>query len=317
MSPFVVVIGTIFIDCKGFAKQNYHPSTRNLGSIRFVHGGVGRNVAENLANLNIPTTFISSVDISALGKEVKARLDKSKVNTDHLIAAGERGMGMWLAILDEKGDLAGSISQMPDLFRLQQFLSHQGYDIMQKSTHLVLELDLNIDISRLVIEVAREKNIPLFGVPGNLEIVLNHKEMLDDLDCFICNHFEADLLIEKGFSNMDLEQKRKALTKFVDHRSMRAMVVTLGENGSIYYDSRTGEVGHQPVFPVNMVDSSGAGDAFFSGTVMGLVRGLSLGDSVIWGTRIAGWTIESDENICLDLAMKIKQDEYFKNWMIP
>ena len=58
------------VDCKGFAKQKYHPLGRNLGGIQFVHGGVGRNVVQNLANLGLNTTFLSSVDGTGIGQEV-------------------------------------------------------------------------------------------------------------------------------------------------------------------------------------------------------------------------------------------------------
>ena len=80
MEPNIAVIGTVFIDCKGFAGKGYNPFGRNLGSVKFVHGGVGRNVAENLALLNQKILFVSTVDNSALGNEVIKRLRKSKVN---------------------------------------------------------------------------------------------------------------------------------------------------------------------------------------------------------------------------------------------
>jgi pseudouridine kinase len=313
LPPSVLVIGTIFIDCKGFAKQNYHPSTRNLGIIQFVHGGVGRNVAENLANLNLSTCFVSSVDATAIGTEVVEKLHKSKVNTDDLIESKQLGMGMWLAILNEKGDLAGSISQMPDLTLLQELITRKGKEMIQKSTHIALELDLNYQIAHSVIKLAEEEKKPIYGISGNLDVILNHRELLDRLDCFICNNFEADLFLEQDFTNLNIDQKQESLIQFVDRMGMNSMVVTLGENGAVYYNSQTKEVGYQPVFPVKLVDSSGAGDAFFSGTVMGLVRGLSLQEAVICGTKVAGWTIESSENTYPELPIKIKQDEFFTN----
>jgi pseudouridine kinase len=313
MPPSVLVIGTIFVDCKGFAKQKYHPSTRNLGNIRFVHGGVGRNVAENLANLNVATWFVSSVDATSIGKEVTERLQKSKVNTNYLIESKQRGMGMWLAILDEKGDLAGSISQMPDLTLLQESLARKGKVMIQKSTHITLELDLNFQIAHSVIKLAKEAKKPIYGIPGNLDVILHHRDLLKHLDCFICNNFEADLFLELDFTNLNIDLKQESLIQFVDRMGIGSMVVTLGAEGAVYYNSQTKEVGYQPVFPVILVDSSGAGDAFFSGTVMGLVKGLSLKEAVICGTKVAGWTIESTENTNLELPIKIQQDEFFKN----
>ena len=49
--PGTVVMGVIFVDIKGFPFGEYHATGTNLGSIRFVHGGVARNVAEDMARI--------------------------------------------------------------------------------------------------------------------------------------------------------------------------------------------------------------------------------------------------------------------------
>lgn len=316
MTLSVSVIGTIFVDCKGFAKQGYVPSGRNLGSIEFIHGGVGRNVAENLANLDLPTLFISTVDHSALGEEVLHRLHRSKVDTSYIARAEAQGMGMWLAILDEHGNLAGSVSQMPELEILHNLIIQKGEEIIRDSSHIVLELDLNEDISKKVISLAKQYNKPVYGIPGNLDVVLKHTELLNDLSCFICNHVEAERLIQSDFSTQSLDEMRAALQAYVEAASLRSMVVTLGEQGSIFYDKETKESGYQPIFPAKLVDSSGAGDAFFSGTVMGLINNLSLKEAVICGTKVAGWTIESKENTASELSKKIKDDDFFTSLWI-
>ena len=46
----IAVIGTVFMDIKGFAQNTYDPVGTNIGDIMFSFGGVGRNAAENLAN---------------------------------------------------------------------------------------------------------------------------------------------------------------------------------------------------------------------------------------------------------------------------
>ena len=45
----MVVIGTVFVDIKGFPDDLYIPEGRNAGRVEIVHGGVGRNVAEDIA----------------------------------------------------------------------------------------------------------------------------------------------------------------------------------------------------------------------------------------------------------------------------
>ena len=74
MHSGTVVFGTVFMDCKGFAANRYDPLGRNVGSVRFIHGGVGRNVAENLALAGSAPVFVSSVDAGGLGEGVLARL---------------------------------------------------------------------------------------------------------------------------------------------------------------------------------------------------------------------------------------------------
>ncbi|MDB5052834.1 MAG: Pseudouridine kinase [Bacilli bacterium] len=313
MNISTAVIGTIFIDCKGFAQHNYQADSRNLGSIQFVHGGVGRNVAENLAHLQIPTAFISTVDQSGIGDEVVTRLKQAEVNTDHIHKAASNGMGMWLAIMDEHGNLAGSISQMPELSHLGGLLDKQGEMIIQRSSHIALELDLNEQISRQVLLLAHKHGKPVYGIPGNLDVILNHPDLLDSLECFICNHYEAEKLLLHDINELAPEAIIPLLIKYVDALKLRAMVITLGANGSVFYDSKTQESGFQPVYPVKLIDSSGAGDAFFSGTVMGLIRGVSIAEAVQYGTKVAGWTIESAENTCSDLYNKMKKETLASN----
>lgn len=312
MTSFITVVGTIFVDCKGFASQPYNPAGRNLGNIQFVHGGVARNVAENLANLDLPTAFATMVDDTGLGSEIKQRLSRSRIQTDYMVSTPSGGMGMWLAVMDENGDLAGSISQMPNLTALEHLVNTKGRDMIERSTHVVLEMDLNEQLSRSVIRLAEQLHKPVYGIPGNLDVILKNMDLLGKLDCFICNNIEADLLMDSHFFDLEPSDMIQAVKQFADRLGLKSMVVTLGEKGSVFYDSKTQASGYQPVFPVRLVDSTGAGDAFFSGAVMGLVRGLDLKEAVICGTKIAGWTIESKENTCPDLNSKYKDDPAFQ-----
>ena len=311
----VAVIGTIFVDCKGFAHESYNAAGRNLGSIRFIHGGVGRNVAENMANVGIPTTFISSVDRTGLGKEVVEKLHQTGVDTRYILEQDQTGMGMWMAILNEKGDLAGSISQMPLLDELETFLAHHGHALFQDVTHIVLELDLTAAITKKVIDLARTRNIPVYGIPGNLSIILAHREVLADVDCLVCNEIEASRLLDIPFETLERTQMYRRLEHFVYESGLSSMVVTLGSKGAVYFDRFTGIAGYQPVFPVEVVDSSGAGDAFFSGTIAGLINGEPLAQAVQYGSRIAAWTIQCTENTCSDLMAKMHTDQLFDDYL--
>lgn len=315
MLPTAIVIGTVFMDCKGFSKQRYNSAGRNLGSVKFVHGGVGRNVAENMANLRIGTVFVSSVDKTGIGKEVVHRLARTGVDVEFLLESEARGMGIWLAIMDETGELAGSVSQMPDLVDLENFITERGPEFIRRFSHVILELDLSEYITKKVMSLAQEHRRPVFGIPGNLGVILQDIDMLAGLDCFICNDIEAGRIMGRELRDTDPGKLQEELKKFVDGIGLASMVITLGSAGCVYYDARSGEKGFQPIFPVTVIDTSGAGDAFFSGTVMGLIRKKPLSEAVVYGSRVASWTVQSDENTCRDLADKMAEDAVFQDLM--
>ena len=110
----IVVIGAVFVDIKGFPEDIYVPEGRNAGRIEYIHGGVTRNVVEDIANVELRPTYVSIVDTSALGEDVVRKLKRHKVDTSY-VKSVPGGMGTWLAVFDNKGDLARSISQRPNL----------------------------------------------------------------------------------------------------------------------------------------------------------------------------------------------------------
>ena len=105
-----VVIGTTFVDLKGFSAEKYIPRGRNLGEVKIVHGGVGRNVVENFANIGMPVSYVGMLEDSAIGRDVECHLYEIGADMSHMIKVPKNGIGMWLVILDENGELAGSIS---------------------------------------------------------------------------------------------------------------------------------------------------------------------------------------------------------------
>mgnify|MGYP000209961987 FL=1 len=141
----IVVIGAVFVDIKGFPEDIYVPEGRNAGRIEYIHGGVTRNVVEDIANVELRPTYVSIVDTSALGEDVVRKLKRHKVDTSY-VKSVPGGMGTWLAVFDNKGDLAGSISQRPNLYPILYTLEEKGDEIISKADSIVLEMDIDKEI---------------------------------------------------------------------------------------------------------------------------------------------------------------------------
>ena len=152
----IVVIGDVFIDIKGYSTSPYIPQGRNAGTILQIHGGVGRNVVEDIANVELEPTFVGLVDNDAMGEDVIQKLKRHKVDTRYMRKVKD-GMGTWLAVFDHEGDVVGSISKRPDHAPIERILDEQGDEIFRDADSIVIEIDLDTVEEDTVVSLAFDK----------------------------------------------------------------------------------------------------------------------------------------------------------------
>ena len=292
----IVVMGATFVDIKGFPVDAYIPTGRNVGYIEYVHGGVSRNVVEDIANLELRPTFLGIVDESPLGVDVIKKLKDHKVNTEYMLTRPE-GMGTWLAVFDNNGDVAGSISVRPDMMPLVEVLEEKGDEIFAKASSVVMEVDLEKEIVKRTLDLCEKYNVPAYGVVSNMSIAAERRDFLQRFDCFICNQGEAGLLFLDDYNDKTPREMAEILAVKVKAANIKAMVVTMGEQGAVYADIN-GLKGVCPARNVHVKDTTGAGDAFCAGVSAGLTYGKSLPEAIDIGSLLAASVITSSENVC-------------------
>ena len=292
----MVVVGAVFVDVKGFPEDNYIPTGRNAGRVEFVHGGVGRNVAEDIANVELRPRFVSLVDDNAEGEAVLKKLRNHKVNTDYVLSVPD-GMGMWLAVFDNGGDLAGSISKRPDPSALVQLLEEKGDEIFADADSIVVEIDLDKEVVKQVFKYAEKYHKKVYAVVANMSIASQRLDFLQSTDCFVCNVLEAGILFVTDFSQLSPEELCEELSRRVISARIPAVVVTMGSKGSVYADMQ-GNKGVCPAETVQVRDTTGAGDAFCAGVAMGVSYGETMPEALEVGTRLAASVITVSENVC-------------------
>ena len=282
----IVVVGAVFVDVKGFPEDKYIPTGRNAGKVEIVHGGVGRNVAEDIANIELRPTFVSLVDDTAEGEEVINKLRNHKVNTDYIRRVKD-GMGMWLAVFDNMGDIAGSISKRPDLSPICEMLDEKGDEIFRNADSIIMEIDIDKEIVKRVFRYAEKYHKPVYAVVANMSIATQRRDFLQSIDCFVCNQQEAGILFVSDFSDMTPEELCDDLSRRVISAQIPSMVVTMGSRGAVYADMH-GDKGVYPAQKVTVRDTTGAGDAFCAGVAIGLTYKKSIREAVI----------TASENVC-------------------
>ncbi len=292
----IVVIGATFVDIKGFPNDTYIPDGRNAGRIEYIHGGVARNVVEDIANMELRPTYVGIVDDTPMGADVVHKLNNHKVNTDYVQILPD-GMGTWLAVFDSNGNVAGSISKRPNLLPILDLLEENGDEIFSKADSVVLEVDIDKATVKKVFDLAEKHGVKTYAVVSNMSIAIERRDFFQKFDCFICNHQEAGMLFLDDFSERAPEELRDILAEKVQRAKIPAMVVTMGDKGAVYADLQ-GKKGVCPAKKVQVKDTTGAGDAFCAGVAAGLTYGKTLPEAIEIGTTLAASVIVSSDNVC-------------------
>lgn len=292
----IVVIGAVFVDIKGYPLSNFIPTGRNAGRVEQVHGGVGRNVAEDIANCELRPTFVSLVDKSGSGEDVLRKLENHKVNTKYIRRTRD-GMGSWLAVFDNDGDVFASISKRPDLMPIVDILEEHGDEIFSNADSVVIELDIDKEIVKRVFALAKKHNKKVFSVVANMSIALERRDFLKSIDCFVCNIQEAGILFSDDYTDKTPQEMIPLIASKVKAAQIPSMIVTMGGDGAVYADMN-GDMGFCPARRVEVKDTTGAGDAFCAGVAIGLTYGKTLAEACEIGAHLAASVIVTSESVC-------------------
>lgn len=292
----ILVVGAAFVDIKGFPTEGYIPTGRNVGRIEYVHGGVARNVVEDIANLELRPTYLGIVDDSPMGADVLRKLKNHKVNCDYVLTIPD-GMGTWLAVFDMNGEVAGSVSKRPNMLPLVELLEKKGDEIFSQAKSVVMECDLDKELVKKVLSLAEKHQLKSFALVSNMSLAVERRDLLRRFDCIICNQQEAGLLFMEDYEEKSAAEMQSILADKVIRAGFHSMVVTLGADGAVYADE-TGNSGFCPAKRVQVKDTTGAGDAFCAGLSAALTYGKNMDEALEVGTTLAASVITSTDNVC-------------------
>ncbi len=308
----IVVIGATFIDLKGYPFAQYIPNGRNAGKVVQVHGGVCRNVVEDIANVELRPTYLSVLDNSGLSTEIIDKLKRHKVETKYIVKT-ETGLGKWLAIFNNEGDVIGSISQRPDLSEIGNVLDKYGDEIVREADSIVVEIDMDSDLLNRIFTLAEKYGKDVYAVVSNMSIAVERRDLMKKTACLVCNKEEAEILFSEDYSGMTPGELADIIDQKVEAARYPRMVVTLGEEGAVYAETDN-DYGVIPAQKTAVIDTTGCGDAFFAGVTIGLTYGKSLREACEIGTRLASSVISTKENVCPrflpdEFGLKIKDKQ--------
>ena len=292
----VICSGAALVDM--VAKVERHPLDDDeifVSDLTLLSGGAAANTAYACAKIGLASAFLGKLgENDVFGRKIIEDFNEVKVNTALIKYSKEYGTGSAYVALNKKGDRriyahSGAANYLSKEDILEQEL---------KATKVIFLSSLkNLDPFIEAATIGRKNNITVILNPGMLIIdqgLENITKLLEKIDIFILSQREFTTLlnITKELDEKIIVEKAKSLLEC----GIKVLVITMGEKGAFLLTDKESELISSA--KVNQViDTTGAGDAFSAGFIYGYVKNLSyafedLKRNVKIGNLVAGKCIQ-------------------------
>jgi len=305
-SESVCVVGAAIMDIFGFPKGKLPLKDSTPGLLKMSPGGVGRNIAENLARLGLPVSLIAAFGDDAPSKQLASDAKKDGINIEKSLFVENHSAATYMAIMDEENDLVAGIAVLEILDKLgPAFLAQQKTFLNQVKT-LVIETNIPEDsIEYLTREFKQAKlYVDAVSIPLSQRI----RPLLDRFQVVKANLFEAEALL--GHSISGKEEILNAAKTLVAS-GPESIFITLGKDGVAYCNQQ--ENGFLKLPPLPAVNTTGAGDAFLAGLVLADQLNLSLRKGALLASICSRFALSSKRVVNPEISFE-KVNELFEQF---
>ncbi len=298
--PHVVVIGAAGFDIKGrVTSDRVFEGSSNAGILTMGVGGVARNIAENLARLDIPTTLIAAVADDMLGNLVVERTRDAGVDMDLVVSVPDTRTGAYLGLFTPEGDLLMGIDDMGVVRRITPRVVRQARSMIRRAGMVVMDANLPVQTLRAVRRICSAAAVPVCIEPVSLPLIERIAPSIPGSALFTPNVSEAEEMLHCTITT--LEDAHAAALAFREWE-IDIVVVTLGGGGAVYATSEGS--GHVPAIQTDIVDESGAGAAMTAGIICGLMHRFPIDEAIALGASAASLTLLSPETVRSDISLE-------------
>jgi ribokinase len=264
--PRVLVVGSANVDFSvAVPRLPAEGETVTGGRFYMGHGGKGANQAVAARRLQAEVRFVGCVGRDPQGDRVADQLCAEGIPTEGLIHVEDAATGVALIVVDGEGRNQIAVASGANL-RLVPDLARKHASLVTWAQVLLCQLEIPLPTVEWALAAARERGIPTILNPAPAQPLPD--ALLALADCLTPNAIEAETLT--GVFVKDPDTAAQAARHLLA-RGARRVVVTLGTQGVLSCDGTSAL--HFPAFPVEAVDTTGAGDAFNGALAAGLAAG--------------------------------------------
>lgn len=302
----ILVIGSAGVDIVARADNSLIPGTSSPGRVRMSHGGVARNVAENLARLGMEVVLITAVGDDSQGGKLLADAEQAGVNTEHSITIPTHSTGAYVAILDEKGRLHLAIDNMRAAQSITPEHLRERGDLFKQAQAIFVDANLPKKSLATAISLAKRAKVPVAADPTSVSLAPSLAEHLQDLWLITPNEAEAEVLCPTPVPHAEPSRAIDA-ARYLVSQGVEIAIITMAEFG-LGYAAVSGS-GHVPAIKTEIVDPTGAGDALTAAVMFGLLNQIPLDESVHLGISAAALALSVSGTVEPNLSLELLYDQ--------
>ena len=279
-APYVVVAGGVNVDIGGQPVKGTPlvPHDSNPGAVETSLGGVGRNIAHNMALLGMDVPAFGD-DISA--QKIAANCGELGIDISQSLVVPDGRTSTYLFINDEDGDMALAVSDMEIYSHITPQVLAQRQRFFNNSQ--VIVLDTNLPAESIAWLAENCTSAPIFADPVSTAKAEKLRPVLGKIHTLKPNRLEAELL--SGVSITGEASLREAAEVLLS-TGLRRVFISLGAGG-VYAAGQDGSVCRLPAAPVKAVNTTGCGDAFMAAITWAYLQGTDLEETVRAGLAAA------------------------------
>lgn len=298
----MLVIGAAGTDIIGRADTTLHTSTSNPGQVRMCHGGVARNIAENLTRLGTETILISAVGDDDPGRQLLDHVAEAGVVIDHTIIAEGMPTGSYLAVLNDQGGLQFALDDMTVIEAVTSQYLRQRYNLFKEAVAVVIDANLPPKTLATVCSLAHRARVPIGADPTSKTLAKRLEPHLGDLWLITPNEGEAEVLCPNPVPHADRDQAVNA-ARYLVSQGIQIAIIAMAEYGVVYATADSS--GHIPAVKTEVIDPTGAGDALTATMIFALLNDIPLDEAVRLGASAASLTLQTPGSVVPDLSLEL------------
>lgn len=300
----ILVIGASALDIKAQASGPVEYGISVPGQIRLSMGGSARNMAENLARLEVETRLFSAVGGDAAGRYLLQATGRVGVDVSQVLISDNHRTGAYLAMLGERGEPEWGLDDMSIMQLISPDYINARRALFRGVRAVVLDMSVPADTLQATYALARRHRIGVCADPTARLLAPRLLPYLNQTAIITPNQAEAEELCDCTIRDADdaVEAARQLVGMGV-----KLAIITLGEKGLVYATAE--ESGRVPALEVNVVDLTGIGDALTAAVVFGLINDFPVDEAVRLGVTAAALTLSCPETVCPNLSLEQLYDK--------